>query len=98
MLRYVKPHQIASPQLITREPPLKHIVHNIDVAHAVVTGARPNRPQRDYSAQISITDDFWVLLQRCWPTEPEARPTMAAIAASLQDLDKLFVDDEATIP
>lgn len=44
----------------------------------IIKGERPQRP-----AEATVTDDLWELIQSAWAQEPQSRPPVEAIIASL---------------
>lgn len=41
-------------------------------------------PAHNLFPEIPANDPLWMLLDRCWSPEPEARPTMAAVVQEVR--------------
>lgn len=61
-------------EILTASIPFSHIKSDASVIVSVVAGGRPKRDR-----SLSIKDEIWVMLERCWDVEPSRRPSMAAV-------------------
>ena len=52
------------------------------VIRKVVDGERPGRPQG--AEAVWFTDDLWVMLEKCWSSQPDVRPTVEAVLERLE--------------
>lgn len=52
----------------------------------VTTGRRAPRPVTVISQARGLSDDMWNLIERCWATDPGARPTAAEILDMLPQI------------
>ena len=63
-------------ECITEKIPFHEFSRDAAVIHARITKrknpARPDGPQE----RNSVSDELWGLMNRCWSTEPDDRPTM----------------------
>lgn len=48
---------------------------------------RPERPDTAISRGRKLTNELWGLIERCWSTDPTARPTADQVLASLPQVD-----------
>ena len=60
--------------------------HHLIVMQKVIRGERPGRPEGVKGAWF--TDDLWGMLDRCWATQPGARPNIEAVLESLPDIPR----------
>ncbi|KAF9442881.1 kinase-like protein [Macrolepiota fuliginosa MF-IS2] len=63
-------------QVSTGKVPFEHIKKDSMVIIHVAQGRLPSRPDE-------IDDPLWALLQRCWASDPDKRPSISTIAARL---------------
>jgi hypothetical protein len=49
------------------------------VISAVLRGQRPPRPE-------NMTDDFWILVNRCWDQQPSERPKAIVVVNTLKEI------------
>ena len=52
----------------------------------VVSGERPQRPEGVKGERF--TDDLWPMLNRCWATRPESRPSSSVILECLERVSR----------
>ncbi|KAJ7163710.1 kinase-like domain-containing protein [Mycena filopes] len=84
-------------EILTGKPPYFDIPRDMNVIFLVLQGARPERPEI-----IPAPDSLWTLLEKCWETEPEDRPTASQIIQDLANpaigarLSQCAIDWDAT--
>jgi serine/threonine protein kinase len=67
-------------ECITEVHPFSDIPRDATVIHSIISKKQsPNRPD-------GIPDDVWGLMNRCWVTEPELRPSMDQVHRFFLDL------------
>lgn len=55
------------------------------VMFRVIQGLRPVRVTNDANhGSLSMSDSTWALVERCWAQQPNDRPTMDAVVATLK--------------
>ena len=68
------------------------------VMRKVMDGEHPERPEG--AAGMQFTDDLWRMLNRCWATRPEDRPSVLDVLECLERVSKdtkqppLWVDED----
>jgi len=65
-------------EIFTGSIPFSHIKCDASVILSVVAGARPKREHC-----LSINDEIWTMLEKCWHVEPNQRPSVATISCFL---------------
>jgi hypothetical protein len=68
-------------QVLTGEVPFSSEKMSCMVALAVLKGDRPSRPENP-----SLTDDLWVLIQRCWDQDPPLRPEILEVSQTFSSV------------
>lgn len=46
-------------------------------------GTRPEKPED--AARFGFTDRLWEIVEQCWSTDRDARPTLDAVLSSLRE-------------
>ncbi|KAG6906673.1 hypothetical protein DXG01_012676 [Tephrocybe rancida] len=56
-----------------------------EIAHQIVLGARPARPESSSLAwkDFGLTEEIWACMEQCWEREPSQRPSAAMIVQNL---------------
>ena len=62
---------------------------NEAVARRISAGQRPEMPKN--AQEIELTAETWVILERCWQTNPEERPMMGDVVRGLRE--SLFLEN-----
>jgi len=52
------------------------------VVKRVLEGERPGRPRG--AERVWFTDDLWGMLEQCWSSEPDDRPTVEDVLGNLE--------------
>ncbi|KAF7333009.1 Protein kinase domain-containing protein [Mycena venus] len=70
-------------EILSGKVPLHHLANAAVAVQVVYKGARPKRPEpwRD----DEVYNGIWELMEDCWKTDPDARPTAAQIVQRLVD-------------
>ena len=55
---------------------------SLAILHRILEGERPERPQGE--AGKLFTDDIWGMVERCWKSEPRARPSARGVLRCLK--------------
>ena len=63
-------------ECITEAPPFSDIRDDFAVMHARI--AKQQTPARP-DGKAHVPDDLWDLMNRCWSTEPDQRPSMEGV-------------------
>ena len=74
-------------EVLSGRPPLASDKDFI-VIQKIVAGERPGRPEGPEGAWF--TDDLWGMLQLCWATRPESRPSIEAVLERLERASKAW--------
>ncbi|KAJ7718999.1 hypothetical protein B0H16DRAFT_1607752 [Mycena metata] len=69
-------------EILTGKVPFHDVHNDVGVHMLVIAGTRPSQPTT-CSGTPSL-DGLWSLLEDCWATDPEKRPTAAEIVAKLE--------------
>jgi hypothetical protein len=69
-------------QIHTGQRPFRSIPDGLSVYDLVEQGIRPERP--DASSRISMPDNIWHIVQKCWKQEASERPSFGDVVADLQ--------------
>ena len=72
-------------EVLSGRAPFAQFSHYI-VVRKVMDGEHPRRPKGVGGAWF--TDDLWRMVNRCWATRPENRPSIAAVLACLESTSK----------
>jgi hypothetical protein len=67
-------------QIFTGELPWRGVSPS-RVEQLVIRGSRPERPDQDECA--CLTDRVWQLMEKCWSSDPTARPTASSVFSSV---------------
>jgi len=59
------------------------------VMRKVIEGERPGRPEGAEGSRF--TDDLWQMLNRCWETQPENRPSIQAVLEFLEQVSRDWI-------
>ncbi|KDQ61680.1 hypothetical protein JAAARDRAFT_31144 [Jaapia argillacea MUCL 33604] len=70
-------------EVITMKIPYFHL-EQPRVMIEIVEGTPPPRPSAHDGQETLIPDEWWILMLRCWETDPSASPTMKDIAGTLK--------------
>ena len=62
-------------ECITEAPPFSNIRNDSVVMHARIKEQKPARPD----GKAHVPDDLWDLMNRCWSTVPDQRPSMEGV-------------------
>jgi serine/threonine protein kinase len=74
-------------ELFTGKHPFSHRRRDASVIHDIVVLKKtPPRPN-DSEVGVEINDGLWKLMQECWYAHAESRPSMAQVAACIQDIE-----------
>ncbi|KAF5344630.1 hypothetical protein D9756_011219 [Leucocoprinus leucothites] len=76
-------------ELLTGQYPFTERKRDTAVIRAVIDHVQPKRPTVTL-VQNWLTDELWVLMQRCWSSAITSRPTMEVIAAELEQMEKVI--------
>jgi len=71
---------LVSPQVFTDAAPFNDRAPQ-EAMEAIIGGDRPPRPTHS-----TFTDELWVLMQRCWHQDPQARPRASELLGGLRVL------------
>ncbi|KAG6852960.1 hypothetical protein C0991_007876 [Blastosporella zonata] len=73
-------------EIFVEKPPLFQYSRDHTVSFKVMNGERPTRPANGSSSweDWGLTKHIWSLMERCWLTEPEERPTVEHIVHRLK--------------
>jgi hypothetical protein len=52
----------------------------------VAKGDRPKRPVPEDCQGETLPEDVWALVEKCWAQDPLARPHMADVVKSIEEL------------
>jgi len=66
-------------EVLTGKPPFSNDVRRSLIRESVWEGARPELP-------VDINTKLSSLIQECWETDPQKRPTFESICAKLQEI------------
>ncbi|CAL1715566.1 unnamed protein product [Somion occarium] len=66
-------------EVFTSKNPYSNIPSDYTVAHKIVQGIRPLRPDTTTSEQVAVPDDLWLLAERCWDEQPMKRPSAVVV-------------------
>ena len=67
-------------EVLTGQPPFPHY-RNLVVMRKVTEGHRPGRPEGKKG--VWFTDDLWGVLESCWETQCESRPSIKTVLECL---------------
>ncbi len=73
-------------QVMTGEPPFKHIQLDTSVPKAITEGQRPERPTDLLVERRGLDDQLWGLLTRCWAQNPKDRPDIFEVNKELESM------------
>ncbi|KAF7331922.1 TKL/TKL-ccin protein kinase [Mycena kentingensis (nom. inval.)] len=68
-------------ELFTHSQPFNEIKHTTEVVIRSAKGEQPARPVDPRVLHRGLDDNLWMLLQRCWVTEPTHRPRIGDVLA-----------------
>ncbi|KAF5357891.1 hypothetical protein D9756_001785 [Leucocoprinus leucothites] len=74
-------------ELLTGRHPFPERKRDAAVIRAVIDHVQPKRPTVTL-VQKWLTDELWMLMQRCWSRAITSRPTMEVVAAELEQMEK----------
>lgn len=74
-------------ELVTEKHPFADCKRDAQVIHNILFLKKtPTRPQGDNSW---LSDELWVLMQRCWGKDSSSRPSMVEVSSTLVGIDAL---------
>ncbi|KAF9459539.1 TKL/TKL-ccin protein kinase [Collybia nuda] len=74
-------------ELFTEKHPFSHRRRDASVIHDIVVLKKtPPRPET-LDAGVGLNDGLWMLMQQCWHAHAISRPSMAQVAACIQDIE-----------
>jgi len=72
-------------EVLSGQAPFSHLNPYI-VVPKIMDGERPERPEGVEGAWF--TDDLWWMLNRCWETQPDSRPSVATVLERLERVSR----------
>ena len=72
-------------EVLSGRAPFSHLNPYIIVPR-VMDGERPERPEG--MEGVWFTDDLWRMLNRCWATQPDSRPSVATVLECLERVSR----------
>lgn len=76
--------------------PFYEVFRDQTVILKISRGERPSRPDQSAFSRNGLTESIWKLMQDCWLTEPEDRPTASEILFRLTQIHKRNVKIRTT--
>ena len=71
-------------QIFANEPPFAEARMSLHVVRKVLDKERPRRPPQ--ASEYGMTDDLWKIVERCWDTTPDTRPSAAQIKPEIEKI------------
>jgi len=68
-------------EVLTGKPPFPNY-NSLIVTSKIIEGKRPGRPEGEEG--VWFTNDIWEMLEQCWSSQPERRPTVDAVLRCLK--------------
>ncbi|EIN10219.1 kinase-like protein, partial [Punctularia strigosozonata HHB-11173 SS5] len=72
-------------ELHTKKAPFYHLALDASVLIQILSGKRPPRPTKEECFGLTISENLWDLMSRCWVAQPTKRPKLDLIAAELKN-------------
>jgi hypothetical protein len=82
-------------QIFADNVPFYDVLNEGRIILDVTRGKRPARPTPEIGAQYGLDDTLWRLIEACWATKPQRRPS-ATSAANLLRSCVIQTGDEST--
>jgi hypothetical protein len=79
-------------QMFSGSFPFQDIKNEFRFMLEVKQGKRPLRPPHDPSSSRGLTDEVWKLMEECWASHPEDRPSAAKVVRCIRSLCHLQAD------
>ena len=79
-------------QMFSGSFPFQDIRNDFKFMLEVKRGKRPLRPPHDLSSSRGLTDEVWKLMEECWASHPEDRPSAVQVVGSIRSLRHLQAD------
>jgi len=81
-------------QLFSGKLPYDHVYSSCRVPRHVADGQLPSHPGSP-AQERGLTDDMWDLMQRCWITDHDIRPSSKSVVESIQKVRDQWYDPPA---